>query len=234
MTNYVIVQNKQTVLLGPMPWRQRMFQSEINDLHDQGEITVKYEILPVENGYVNLGEGIEIFPVFDTPLPEHDNVYETVAGPFWNFGNNIASPSWNVVPVDINVSKTMLKNLAASERYKKEIKGTKTTVQGKEVTLDTSRNGRLIFSNASNISDVGTTNWKFPEGWLNITKAQLGTIVSVGTAYIQAQFDWEANISSQVDAATNVEELKAIVIVEPSPAGKGSHGPSPVSRPGVV
>lgn len=221
MTNYVIVQNRQTILLGPMPWRQRMFQSEINDLYDQGEIAQKYDILPVENGYVNLGEGIEIFPVADSvTVPEHDPIYEALAGPFWAFWNDpkVAIPNYNVVPVDINLSKGALKNLAAAVRYNKEIRGTTTTVQGTTVTLDTSRDGRTIFTHAHSIMEDGaTTNWKFQEGWLTISKEELNAIIMAGAAYIQAQFDWEADISSKIDAATTVEELKAIVIVEPLP-----------------
>lgn len=216
MSSFVIVQNRITVLLGPMPWRQRMFQSEINDLVDQGELSERFIIPPVEQGYINIGNGIEIFPVGDSYMPEHDTNFQQAAGPFRTFDNNIAVPSYTVQDLDINIIKGNLKQLAASERYRKEVSGSNTVVQGSTVTLDTSRDGRNIFvQKLMLMSDTDTVNWKFPETWLTLTKQDLANVVSTGAAYIQSQFNWEQDISAQVDSATTIEELRLINIIEP-------------------
>jgi hypothetical protein len=61
--NYLLVQNKQMVILGPITWRQRFIQTEINDLIDDGELTIDYTVPATEQGYINIGDGFEIFPV---------------------------------------------------------------------------------------------------------------------------------------------------------------------------
>jgi len=60
-----------------------------------------------------------------------------------------------------------------------------------------------------------TVNWKFPEGWLTLTKVELGAAVSAGAAHIQGSFDWEKAKIEEIEAAETVEVLDAIVIVEP-------------------
>jgi hypothetical protein len=51
------------VILGPITWRQRFIQTEINDLIDDGELTIDYTVPATEQGYINIGDGFEIFPV---------------------------------------------------------------------------------------------------------------------------------------------------------------------------
>ena len=217
--SYVIVKDKQMVLLGPMGWRQRMFQNEINDLVEQGEMSVAYQIPPVEQGYIDLGEGFEIFPIVESYIPDHDPIYDQLVGPFYTYADGKASSTYTTVLGDISLSKATLKSQAAAERYRKENLSTTITVQGQAMTLDTSRDNRSIFvDKLMMMGESDTVNWKFPEGWVMLTRAELQSIVLFGAAYIQAQFDWENTISSQIDAATTVEELKAIVILPPTPA----------------
>ena len=61
------------------------------------------------------------------------------------------------------------------------------------------------------MADGETVKWKFPEGWVELTKTELGGIVAAGAAHIQTQFDWEKNIGDQIDAAPDVDTLKTIL-----------------------
>jgi hypothetical protein len=63
-----------------------------------------------------------------------------------------------------------------------------------------------------------TVNWKFPEGWLTLTKADLGAAVTAGVAHIQSSFDWEKAKVEEIEAATDAATLDVIVIVEPQEA----------------
>lgn len=211
--NYVIVKDKQFVLLGPMPWRQRMFQREINDLVDQGEISTQYVIPPVapESNYMDLGEGLEIFPVMETITPNYELFYEQLAGPYYTYSNNQAFASYDAVAVPLEVTKGFIKNIVTDNRYKKEQAGIKLTIQGHEVTIDTARGSRDIFLQTyATMGDSETINWKFPEIWINVSKSDLGTIVNAGKNHIQSCFDWELSTHNEIDVASTVQELKAI------------------------
>lgn len=209
----IIVKNRQSILLGPMPWRQRMFQKEIDDLFDAGDISVRYEIGPIapESKYLDLGEGIEIFPVVSLNVPAYDPLYEQLAGPYYTFTNNEATASYNAVPVSLEQSKGALKVVVTDNRYRKEQAGIKLTIQGNDVSIDTARGSRDIFLQTyAMMNDTETINWKFPEMWIPVTKADMGYIVSQGKAHIQNCFDWELSTHGQIDTAQTVEELKAI------------------------
>lgn len=213
--NYLIVRNKQFVLLGPMIWRQRMFQSIINDLFDDGDITQKYDIPPIapESNYLDLGEGLEIFPVTSSNVPDHDTKYFELAGPYYTYKNNQASESYNVVARSLDQSKSILNGIVTNNRYIKEQAGIKLTIQGQEVTIDTARGSRDIFMQTYlAMSDTETINWKFPEAWIAVTKSDMGYIVTSGKNHIQGCFDWELEKHNEIMAATTVAELQEIVL----------------------
>lgn len=65
--------------------------------------------------------------------------------------------------------------------------------------------------------DNTTINWKFQNTWLELTKIELGTIVTEGSTYIQSCFDWEAAQSVIIDNCTTLAELDALVFDEPAP-----------------
>lgn len=208
---YLLVENKQTVLLGPIFWRHRFIQSELDDLD------IDYTVPPVEpNSYVKISDELEIYPIADLAIPHHDAIFEQLAGPFWNFDNQVATGHYTVLPRDLEAIKNDLRSLAAAERYRKEVAGVQVTVQNTAVTVDTSRDGRNIFVQKYTLmTDADSVQWKFPETWLTLTRSELGAVVAAGAAHVQSQFDWEGAIVDQIAAASTVDELKTIVIVEP-------------------
>lgn len=207
---YVLVENKSTVILGPIFWKQRFIQSELDDME------VTFTVSPTEpNEYVKINDTLEIFPVVDVVTPSYDSQYEQPSGPFWTFENNQAVATYGVAPKNIDAIKNELKAKAARLRYGKESSGIKLTIQNTEVSTATDRDSRNIYTQKLVVmGDTDTVLWKFKEAWLTLTKAELTELVSSVNNHVQAQYDWEANIVGQVDAATTVEELKAIVFVE--------------------
>ena len=209
---YILVENKTSVLWGPMFWnRYRTFQTELDDLD------VNFTLSPTETGYVLINDNYEIFPVVETTGPTtYDPTYDQLVGPFYTFSNNEAFEQYQSQPIAIENVRQTLTQVAATERFRKEQLGTTATVQDVIVTVDTSRDGRNVFvQKYALMADSDTVNWKFPEQWITLTKADLGSVVYAGAAYIQAQFDWEQQIGVSIDAATTPDELKAIVIVQP-------------------
>ena len=208
---YLLVENKQTILLGPIFWRHRFIQSELDDLD------IDYTVPPVEpNAYLKITDNLEVYPIADLLTPQYDSTFEQLAGPFWNFDNNVATGHYTVLPRDLEAIKNDLRSLAAAERYRKEVAGVQVTVQNTAVTVDTSRDGRNIFIQKYTLmTDADSVQWKFPETWLTLTRSELGAVVAAGAAHVQSQFDWESTIVAQIAAANNVDDLRSIVIVEP-------------------
>ena len=203
---YLLVENKQIVHLGPMFWNHRMFQSELEDLD------VSFKLSPSEPGaLLRINDDLEIYPLEDISYPEYDSMFEQLVGPFWNFGQYYANGTFDKTDIDTNAVKSKLKELAAAERWKKESTPFKMTIQDVEVSVDASRDNRNIFVQKYQfMADGETVDWKFPEAWLTLTKAELGSVVLAGAAHIQAQFDWEKNLVDQIDAAVDNAELKVI------------------------
>lgn len=217
--DYLIVENRQTVLLGPMSWRQRMFQEELNDLE------VEYTVPATAQGYLKVNDTLEIFPV-ELEQQAFDPVFESLSGPFWVYNTTevdsgmegippsytgSAFGNYEVYTLEVPQIQTTLVSMTASQRYNKEIAGTTAIIQGQVVTVDTSREGRTIFVQAySLMADDDTVDWKFPETWLTLTKTELKSVVDVGAAYIQQQFTWEKTVVDKINTATTVDALKQI------------------------
>lgn len=211
---YVVTHDDQ-VLLGPINWNSRMFNAVIEE---DTEIVVN--LLPSDSNRVplDLGNGIKIREAKETREAINPKI-EMYNGPFWTFDETYGTASYVKVPKPLALIKSELKELLAAERYRKEQLGTKATIQNTEVTVDTARGGRDIFVQQYLLLPVdATTNWKFPEGWLTLSKSDLGACVAAGVGYVQAQFNWEADLVAQIEAATTAAELDALVIVEPTGA----------------
>jgi hypothetical protein len=205
---YILIENN-TVITGPRPWNYRVFKSAL-----QEELGVNYE-LPLEktdDAPVEIADGVRILKATTTQQP-YDSLIEYLHGPFWDFSTGIAVGTYQIMPKDITSVKNELKNRLASNRYDRETAGVKHTIQGMQVTIDTRRGDRDIFlQKLMMMGDNDTVSWKFPEGWLTISKAELGSIVAAGAQHVQNQFAWESQVSSEIDACTTLQELTQIDI----------------------
>ena len=204
---YVLVQNNETVILGPIFWNFRMFQSELRD-----EFDLEVSIPQSNEGVYKINEGFSIIPVEET-VPSHNTKIEQLAGPFYTFTDTLATASYNVVPKSIESVKSELKTIVASNRYGKEVAGTKVTIQGKEISVSTTRGDRDIFLQALQLGDDGK-NWKFDEGFFVLSIVELQSIVGAIVGTVQGAFDWEASKISEIDSAESLEVLDAINLSE--------------------
>jgi hypothetical protein len=201
---------KNRVIVGPMEWNRGIFQGS---LERQGVKTLLPRSAPDTLPYI-INEDAKILKVVEN-RPEINTMVEYYYGPLWDVSGETAVASYEVRDTEIEFARVNFKNLAAEERWKKEIKGTTVLVQELEVSIDTSRDGRNIFvQKYALMNDSDLVNWKFPEGWLTLSKSDLGLIVSTGASYIQSCFDWEKSICDQVDAAAKKSQLLEINILE--------------------
>jgi len=216
---YVITDHntQNFVILGPIEWKPRYMSDILSDELDQDivitredESRVPFDVVPG----VTIRKCISVYEEINAKIHRHE-------GPFWVYddGNTEyqATATWEQRDKSLESVKADLKNLVADLRWKKEGKGVTLTIQGTEVWCDTSRGNRDIFLQKYTIMPDNTTiNWKFQNAWLELTKAELGTIVTEGSTYIQSCFDWEAAQSVIIDNCTTLAELDALVFAEPA------------------
>ena len=207
---YAVI-HKQKVIIGPKNWDRVFFSFRFKQLKINSSSMPK--TAPTTFPYI-VDENTRIIPA-TVKYEDINPMVQYHRGPIWTIDDNFASAIYEAVNTPIEAAKANFRNQAADERYKKEVAGTKTTIHGLEVSIDTSRDGRNIFvQKFSLMGDADTVNWKFPEGWLTLTKAELGQIVLAGAAHIQSVFDWEKSINDQIDVANTAEELLAIQILQ--------------------
>lgn len=208
---YVVTYNDQ-VLLGPIAWNAKMFNSVIED--DTG-ITVNIQQSQRDQVPLDLGNGIKIRHAVED-RPSINLKLEIYEGPFWTFTESTGVYSYQAISKPVDLLKHELTQLAAFDRWTKEQSGVKVTIQGQEVTVDTTRGNRDIFVQKFLLmGENDTVNWKFPEGWLTLTKAELGLCVSSGAAHVQSEFNRELGLLTQISTATTLVELDAVALVFP-------------------
>jgi len=205
------IKHKNRVVLGPLEWDKKYFEKVLKVRHSiDTELSIRNPLtIPLI-----INENTSIHEA-RTNQPDIDPMIQAYYGPLWDTSEEVIIANYEIHDHTIEGARNNFRNLAATERYSKEISNVKVAVQETEVTADTSRDGRNIFLQKFILmSDAEVVNWKFPEGWLLLTKAELETIVQAGAAHIQAAFDWEKSINDQIDAANTAEELYAIEIIQ--------------------
>lgn len=206
---YAVIYDNR-VLVGPMNWNRGMFQGAL----ERKGIQYPLPRTAPDNLPLTINEHAKIMRV-DEIRPTMNPLVEFYYGPLWDITEETAIANYEVHDSPIESMRYNLKQVAAQERYKREVLGTTTTIQEQTVTIDTNRGARDIFVQKYLLmSDTDTVNWKFPEGWLTLTKQDLGTVVQAGAQYIQSCFDWELNIAEQIDLAQTKQDLLAIIIAE--------------------
>lgn len=210
---YAIV-HKGRVIVGPLAWAQKYFTDVLRIRH---RITANIPgQAPEEMPYI-VDADTSIHNVIDNQQ-SFDAMTQYLYGPLWDLSSDVVVANYEVRDQEIADARNNFRAVAAFERYKKEITGAKVTIQGLEVSVDTSRDGRNIFVQKYTLMyDSDTVNWKFPEGWLTLTKSDLGAAVQAGVEHVQGAFNWEKGIDDQINAAQTAQELHAIPIVEPEP-----------------
>lgn len=147
--------------------------------------------------------------------PSFNEMIEYLEGPRWTIEDNVAYANYEKKDLPIENARQHFRNLAASERFKKETSGFYYNLNGNDVKIYTERDERHAYiQQLLLMGETQTVNWKFDTGWQVITRNDLQSIVFAGIQHIQDAFDWEKNICALIDAAQTKEELLEIEIIE--------------------
>lgn len=204
--------HKGRVLAGPMPWNRGIFDGNLQKL----KITKLLPRVAPEQLPLVIDADTAIYEV-EYQRPQHNEKIHYLEGPYWQFTETKAIATYLVKDKPLDSIKGNLKQELSEERWKKEVAGITVTVQGKTVSVSTERGPRDIFlQRYSVMADEEVIDWKFAEGWVALTKADLGTIVTAILNHVQESFNWEHTKTQEIDAKTTAEELDTVVIVEES------------------
>jgi len=207
---YVLI-NDNFVINGPRTWNARSFEST---LEDDLELTFKLPLQKTDNDPIVIDGNTRILAA-QLVYPGHNEKISYLHGPFWDYSDDFATGTFQILPKDIDWVKSNLLTEVAGIRYNREVSGANTVIQNTTVTIDTSRGTRDIFVQKYLLmGDTDTVQWKFPEGWLTLTKAELGEVVNAGVTHVQSQFDWEVTKSTEINNCVTLEELDAIKLDE--------------------
>jgi len=209
--SYILVHNNY-VINGPRSWNYRSFESTLSE---ELEIEFKLPMTYDSTEPIIIDENTKIVTC-RLEYAAHNPKIEYLHGPFWNFDEEVALGTFQVMSTPVDVIKGVLKQRVAVNRWTKEVAGTTVEIQGKFVTVDTSRDGRNIFVQKYLLmTDAETVEWKFPEGWLVLSRTELGQAVNAGVAHVQNQFSWESAKITEIDLCTDPEELDLVDLGDP-------------------
>ena len=214
---FVLV-HKQRVTVGPMGWNRAMFDLGLTRLNINRALPTQE---PKETITIDADTKICAATLV---YPEHNKKITYLHGPFWDYTDpDLAVGTFEILDIDPFFVKQNLKQQVAEYRWKKEIAGTKTTIQNTEITIDTARENRdVFFQKYQLMGENDTTVWKFPEAWLTLTKAELGQVIMAGALYVESCFVWEKDKAAEIDACTTNTELDAVVLVMPGDEQSGN------------
>lgn len=207
--NFILTENNQ-VISGPRPWSKFAFGYVLD------ELGISYDLPSTNDGFISISDSVKIYPTRFETIPELNTKIQQLAGPFYTFSETEAVGHYEIANKEFESVINELIAIISDNRYKKETAGVTIAVQDQSIFVDTARDNRtLLTQKFLLLGDNDTVQWKFPEGWVTLTKTQLGELVTKLDAFIQEQFDWEVNTVSLLYNAKTLEELDVIDITCP-------------------
>lgn len=206
---YVVKYNDH-VALGIIPWNNKYIMDVMRTRYREN-VELPYVEPSADQFPLVVKDNITIYQAEEAGLVSMNPLIQYYYGPSWNLVNNKMVASYEVRPLSIEDCKTNYKDKAALSRYQKEFAGTTITINGIAYTIETHRESRNKYINKFlSMSSDQTVNWKFSEGWCNLSKQQIGDIITAIEIYIQSIFDEEYQLNLIIDQAQNTSELLAI------------------------
>ena len=203
--------NGQELLLGPIAFNYRMINSV---LEEELEVEFRVTSQDYQNVPITFTEDIKILPARND-IPEYDPRFQSASQTSHTITDTEVVFGYGVGDKTLEQIKGEYKAGVAPERWNKENTTVTVTINGKEITVSTSRDNRLSIVSKL-LSGDGPYNFKFNDGvWEEISKTDLETILTEIDGVVQAAFDWELAKLAEIDACVDGEAVYAVVIVPP-------------------
>lgn len=205
---FALVQNN-TIVVGPREWSYWVFKDYLEqNLLNSSQLPITFTD-PV------ITEEWKLLPITELVEPQHDSLFQQYAGPYWTIYDTYITGYYNVIDSSIDLIKSHLKNKIASNRYDLEVQGFNYTFPDNVVVgVYTSREDRSVYLDALIVmGDNDTIDFKFQNSiFKSVTKAQLQSIVGLGSQHIKNAFAWESSKILEIDNAATIDDLKLITV----------------------
>lgn len=217
---YALV-NKEILLLGPIKFNTRMFNSELDDIAEEYDIEIGKKITLNDEGQVPLNVftndevDLWILPT-ETQQPNFNSDTEFIIGPTHQvIPQEKVSFTWTVQDKTLEQVKSEKISKLPEIRYNKEQTGIVTyTLEGNDIEVSTSRENRLsLISKSSSI--ISESNYKFGGNWATVSNTDLQNIISLIDTKVQEFFDWELSKINEINSCSDVGSVINVVIQEP-------------------
>lgn len=203
--------NGQELLLGPIAFNYRMINSV---LEEELEVDFRLNSNDYQSVPISFTEDIKILPARNE-IPEYDSRFQSISQTSHTITDTEVVFVYTVTDKSLEQIKEEYKAGVAPERWNKENTTVTIAINGKEITVSTSRDNRLSLVSKV-VSDGGVHNYKFNDGeWVEILKTDLVIILNAIDNVVQAAFDWEFAKLAEIDACESGEAVYAVVIVPP-------------------
>ena len=204
---YVII-HKNRVIAGILPWNAQYFTDVLRTRHRILTELPRNE--PEASAFPwEINADTKIIPAQEDRQQSINPLIEYYYGPTWDLTDTSAMAHYEVKPLLIEDCKTNYKAKAGTLRYNQEVAGTTITIDGVEYKIETDRDSRAKYIEKY-VTMGDAANWKFNEGWKQLTKEQLYSIVSAIDIHVQVAFDEELRLNQVIDQCTTTEQLLAI------------------------
>jgi hypothetical protein len=200
--------NGQELLLGPIAFNYRMINSVLEE-----DLEVDFRVTPqdYQNVPITFTEDIKILPA-RVDIPTYDSRFQTVSQTSHTITPTEVVFNYGVSDKSLEQIKGEYKAEVKPERQRKENTTVTVTLNDKDITVSTSRDSRLSLVSKLLSSD-GPYNFKFNNGeWVEVSKADLQTILTEIDIVVQAAFDWELAKLTEIDACEDGESVYAVII----------------------
>lgn len=152
---------------------------------------------------------------FDAVFVGTQNI-EIFTVPMKTMEDGVEAPDYDIGPLEPGEGETpltlakarKLRELAA-ERYKAEIAGAE--VNGIKISTDDLSQSKIAGAALAATQDTDyTCRWKTENGFVTLTATQIVAVATAVRSHVQAQFDREYELATQVEAAETVQAVEAI------------------------
>ena len=206
--------HNNSLILGPIGFNVRMINSELEELEVEETITTQsYTELPI-----HFSDNLTHLLPLERNTPQYDPKYYDVGNFTWEIIEENQVPTkvlltYPTIEKTLEEVKSIRKQEVSPYRREKENTTLTLTVNQTEVEVSTSREERLLLASKLAASP-GPHNFKFKNTWLEITTAELQTIVSEIDVKVQEAFDWELSKLQEIDACLTIDDVYDVVIRE--------------------
>lgn len=209
---YALV-NGQELLLGPIGFNVRMINSV---LEEELELPERFKVSSADyqNVPLSITDEVKILPARNQSPPFDPN-YEYLYGPVHEIKEDEVVFNYWKADKSLEQIKNERKVGVKPERQRRENTSITVTVNDTEISVSTDRENRLALTSKV-VSGDGPFNFKFDNGvWVEVTKADLQTIISAIDAKVQEAYDWELAKLQEIDACETKEAVYEVEIVPP-------------------